>query len=235
MDIVRRNIQRLGGRITIRSTPGIESIFYLSLPLTLAVLDGMVVKNGGETYVVPLSNMVETLRPQPGQVRTLVGGGDVLSLRGEYVPMVYLHRKFGVSHANADISKALVMLVETDAETLTVLMKACMPICVAARRSPCARRRCCAAAPASARASTRTENSATISRQSRMPNSSPTTAKTKSVCESGSTRFMMPSPGPVPDQPPRSKDCIAVTTWKLSPLSGSRKRLMRPATCGKAK
>src|SRR5262245_8126134 len=115
MDIVRRNIQRLGGRITIRSTPGIESIFYLSLPLTLAVLDGMVVRVGGETYVVPLSNMVETLRPQPGQVRTLVGGGDVLSLRGEYVPMVYLHRKFGVSQANTDISKALVMLVETDA------------------------------------------------------------------------------------------------------------------------
>jgi two-component system, chemotaxis family, sensor kinase CheA len=115
MDIVRRNIQRLGGRITIRSTPGIESIFYLSLPLTLAVLDGMVVRVGGETYVVPLSNMVETLRPQPGQVRTLVGGGDVLSLRGEYVPMVYLHRKFGVSQANTEISKALVMLVETDA------------------------------------------------------------------------------------------------------------------------
>ncbi len=115
MDIVRRNIQRLGGRITIRSTPGIESIFYLSLPLTLAVLDGMVVRVGDETYVVPLSNMVETLRPQPGQVRTLVGGGDVLSLRGEYVPMVYLHRKFGVEQANTDISKALVMLVETDA------------------------------------------------------------------------------------------------------------------------
>jgi two-component system chemotaxis sensor kinase CheA len=115
MDIVRRNIQRLGGRITIRSTPGIESIFYLSLPLTLAVLDGMVVRVGAETYVVPLSNMVETLRPQSGQVRTLVGGGDVLSLRGEYVPMVYLHRKFGVQQANTDISKALVMLVETDA------------------------------------------------------------------------------------------------------------------------
>jgi two-component system chemotaxis sensor kinase CheA len=115
MDIVRRNIQRLGGRITIRSTPGIESIFYLSLPLTLAVLDGMVVRVGAETYVVPLSNMVETLRPQTGQVRTLVGGGDVLSLRGEYVPMVYLHRKFGVVQANTDISKALVMLVETDA------------------------------------------------------------------------------------------------------------------------
>ena len=65
-----------------------------------------------------------------------------------------------------------------------------------------------------------------------MPNSSPTTAKTKSVCESGSTRFMIPSPGPVPDQPPRSKDCMAVMIWKLSPLSGSRKRLMRPATCG---
>jgi two-component system, chemotaxis family, sensor kinase CheA len=115
MDIVRRNIQRLGGRITIRSTPGIESIFYLSLPLTLAVLDGMVVRVGDETYVVPLSNMVETLRPQPGQVRTLVGGGDVLSLRGEYVPMVYLHRQFAVEQANTDISKALVMLVETDA------------------------------------------------------------------------------------------------------------------------
>jgi two-component system chemotaxis sensor kinase CheA len=115
MDIVRRNIQRLGGRIAIRSTPGIESVFYLSLPLTLAVLDGMIVRVGGETYVVPLSNMVETLRPQPGQIRALVGGGEVLSLRGDYVPLVYLNRSFGIADANTDASRALVMLVETDA------------------------------------------------------------------------------------------------------------------------
>jgi two-component system chemotaxis sensor kinase CheA len=114
MDIVRRNIQRLGGRVMIRSTPGQGAAFYMSLPLTLAVLDGMVIRVGGETYIVPLANVVESLRPLAKDVHTLVGGGDVLSARGEYVPLAHIGGMFGVSGAIRDPTDGLVMLVETD-------------------------------------------------------------------------------------------------------------------------
>ena len=74
----------------IRSVAGRGSTFYLSLPLTLAVLDGMIIGVGRETYVVPLTVILESLRPQARDVHRLVGGGEVLYVRGEYVPLVYL-------------------------------------------------------------------------------------------------------------------------------------------------
>ena len=114
MDIVRRNIQRLGGRVMIRSMPGQGATFYMSLPLTLAVLDGMVIRVGTESYIVPLASVVESLRPLAKEVHSLVGGGDVLAVRGEYVPLVYVGEAFGISGAVQDSTDGLVMLVETD-------------------------------------------------------------------------------------------------------------------------
>jgi len=78
----------------------------------LAVLDGMNVRVGDEIYVVPLANIIESLRPTAKDVRSLPGGGDVLLIRGEYVPLVYVGRLFGVPNAAADASKSLVVLVE---------------------------------------------------------------------------------------------------------------------------
>ncbi len=115
MDVVRRNVERLGGRVLIRSVAGRGSTFYLSLPLTLAVLDGMVVGVGRETYIVPLTVIFESLRPQARDVHRLVGGGDVLYVRGEYVPLVYLGRAFAVPDATREPWEGLVMLVDADA------------------------------------------------------------------------------------------------------------------------
>jgi len=115
MDVVRRNVERLGGRVLIRSVAGRGSTFYLSLPLTLAVLDGMVVGVGSETYIVPLTVIFESLRPQARDVHRLVGGGEVLYVRGEYVPLVYLGRTFGVPDATREPWDGLVMLVDADA------------------------------------------------------------------------------------------------------------------------
>ncbi|WP_448204453.1 chemotaxis protein CheA [Azospirillum sp. sgz302134] len=114
MDVVRRNITSLGGRIGVYSTPGEGSRFVLSLPLTLAVLDGMVISVGVERFVLPLTNIVESLRPKPADLHGLVGKCDVMMARGEYVRLVYLHQLFGIPEAVTDPTRALVVLVETE-------------------------------------------------------------------------------------------------------------------------
>ena len=114
MDVVRRNISSLGGRIGVYSTPGEGSRFVLSLPLTLAVLDGMVISVGEERFVLPLTNIVESLRPKTEDLHGLVGKCDVMMARGEYVRLVYLHRLFSIPGAATDPTKALIVLVETE-------------------------------------------------------------------------------------------------------------------------
>lgn len=114
MDVVRRNITLLGGRIGVYSTPGEGSRFVLSLPLTLAVLDGMVISVGAERFVLPLTNIVESLRPRSSDLHGLVNQCDVIMARGEYVRLVHLHRLFGIPEAVEDATKGLVVLVETE-------------------------------------------------------------------------------------------------------------------------
>lgn len=114
MDVVRRNITSLGGRIGVYSTPGEGSRFVLSLPLTLAVLDGMVISVGEDRFVLPLTNIVESLRPKAEDLHGLVGQCDVMMARGEYIRLVYLHRLFGIARAAEDPTRALVVLVETE-------------------------------------------------------------------------------------------------------------------------
>jgi len=116
MDVVRKNIQDVGGRVVVQSTPGQGSRFILSLPLplTLAVMDGMLVAVGEERYVLPLTNIVESLRPTAQQARSLVNVGNVLTLRGEYIPLIPLYQMFGVKNAISDFTRGLVVVVETE-------------------------------------------------------------------------------------------------------------------------
>jgi len=114
MDVVRQNIQSLGGRVHIQSRPGQGSSFILTLPLTLAVLDGMVLKVGVQSYILPLANIVESLRPEPDQINIVANQGELLRIRGEYVPLVYLHRIFKVPMGIDDPTKALVIIVELE-------------------------------------------------------------------------------------------------------------------------
>ncbi|MEK9969961.1 MAG: chemotaxis protein CheA [Ferrovibrio sp.] len=114
MDVVRQNIQSLGGRVHIQSRPGQGSSFILTLPLTLAVLDGMVLKVGVQSYILPLANIVESLRPEPDQINVVANQSELLRIRGEYVPLVYLHRIFKVPSGINDPTKALVIIVEME-------------------------------------------------------------------------------------------------------------------------
>lgn len=116
MDVVLRNIQNLGGRVGMRSSPGKGSVFTMTLPLTLAVLDGMIVGCGHQTFVLPLANIIESLRPHPNDVNIMAGDPNkvVLSIRGEYIQLIYLHRRLKIPDAIHDPSKGLVVVVETE-------------------------------------------------------------------------------------------------------------------------
>ncbi|MEJ1977067.1 MAG: chemotaxis protein CheA [Acetobacteraceae bacterium] len=101
MDVVRRSIQALGGRISIASRPGEGSTFTMSLPLTLAVLDGMIVSVEGQTLIVPLTAMIETLQPRAADVHGLGDGAMVIAIRGSYVPLIDVGDGAGLSRRPA--------------------------------------------------------------------------------------------------------------------------------------
>ena len=122
MDVVRQSVQALGGRISISSRPGKGSVFTLSLPLTLAVLDGMVISAHGHTLIIPLGAIVETLKPQSKDVFPLDGNLKMLALRGGYVPIIDVAYSLGYSVQYSDPEKCVALLVENEANTRVVLM-----------------------------------------------------------------------------------------------------------------
>ena len=114
MDVVRKNIQALGGRIGIQSALGRGSSFSLSLPLTLAVVDGMIVTVGDQTFVIPLSHIVESLRPADGGVQSLGHGTGLFDVRGSYVPVHRVADQLGIAGAATDPAAAVLIVVESD-------------------------------------------------------------------------------------------------------------------------
>lgn len=115
MDVVRSNVTALGGRLEIHSVPGQGTEMCVALPVTLAILDGMIVKLRGQRFVLPLTNVVETIRPEPGQVKMLTGGSEVIFLRGSYIPVKRISDILGLKGEEpGEADRGLVIIVESD-------------------------------------------------------------------------------------------------------------------------
>ena len=122
MDVVKQAIQALGGRVSISSRAGEGTTFSISLPLTLAVLDGMIVTVEGHTLVVPLSAIAETFKPAPDQVHALGCDATVVSVRDSFVPVVDLAHEFGYVAAPRRPEAHVVLLVETEEHQRAALL-----------------------------------------------------------------------------------------------------------------
>ena len=112
MDVVRSNIQDIGGRISLKSERGRGMTIQLALPLTLAVMDGMVIKTGHQTYVMPLSAICECLRPSRSEISNLIGTRGMLQLRGEFVPLVHLGDLLDINSTAAESSERVVIITD---------------------------------------------------------------------------------------------------------------------------
>jgi two-component system chemotaxis sensor kinase CheA len=113
MDVVKRNIQDVGGRISVKSERGRGMVLQLALPLTLAVMDGMVIKVGQETYVLPISTIVECLRPSAADIHNLLGGRGMLRLRGNLVPLVHLGDLLDLGVSTADSEERTIIIADS--------------------------------------------------------------------------------------------------------------------------
>lgn len=114
MDVVKKNIESLGGRTEIESVQGQGTIITIRLPLTLAILDGLSIAVGDETYIIPLTSIVESLQPREEDVKTVVGQGRVVHVRGEYLNIIALHEVFGMEPHHYEAHKSTLMIVEAD-------------------------------------------------------------------------------------------------------------------------
>lgn len=112
MDVVKRNIQELKGTVELESTVGKGSTFRIKLPLTLSILDGQLVQLGEETYVIPLTSIVESIEITKEQVNSVAGDLDVIVLRDEYVPVIRLFDVFGIEPKSRSIFDGLIVVVE---------------------------------------------------------------------------------------------------------------------------
>jgi two-component system chemotaxis sensor kinase CheA len=122
MDVVRQNVKELGGRITIESEAGKGTCFTLTLPLTLAISDGMIVTVGDQTLVVPLAHVVECLRPAPGDVQGLGAGNRMVNMRGSFIPVLSLCDVIGGSNCLTSPDKGVLVIVDTEAAGQAALL-----------------------------------------------------------------------------------------------------------------
>ncbi|AZG98946.1 TPA: chemotaxis protein CheA [Proteus mirabilis] len=122
MDVVKRNIQEMGGQIQISFEVGKGTRIRILLPLTLAILDGMSVKVNDEVFILPLGTVVSSLQPEEEDIYPLAGDEKLLQVRGEYLPLIELHRTFNIEGAQTDITQAIAVIVQSAGRRYALLV-----------------------------------------------------------------------------------------------------------------
>jgi two-component system chemotaxis sensor kinase CheA len=122
MDVVKRNIEGLGGTVSIKTALGKGTIFTLKLPLTLAIIEGMTVRVGKETYIVPLLSILESIQPKAGAIKTVVGKGELINVRETYLSVIRMYDVFSLQPEYTDPTKAILMILETEGERVAVMV-----------------------------------------------------------------------------------------------------------------
>ncbi|WP_304163540.1 chemotaxis protein CheA [Lonsdalea britannica] len=122
MDVVKRNIQEMGGHVEIYFQKGKGTTIRILLPLTLAILDGMSVKVDGEVFILPLNAVMESLQPQSEDLYPLAGGERVLQVRGEYLPLIELYQVFDVENAKTDATQGIVVILQSAGRRYALLV-----------------------------------------------------------------------------------------------------------------
>ncbi|MBP5980933.1 MAG: chemotaxis protein CheA [Halomonas sp.] len=122
MDVVKRNIQGMGGRVEIQSKKGEGTNTRIVLPLTLAILDGMSIKVGGETFILPLSTVLESLQPTKNDMYAMAGDDVVLKVRDEYLPVIAIHEVLDVENAITDPTQSIAVIVQGEGRRYAMLV-----------------------------------------------------------------------------------------------------------------
>jgi two-component system chemotaxis sensor kinase CheA len=122
MDVVKRNISRLRGKIEIESSPGQGTSFKIYLPLTLAIIDGLMVAVGTQRYIIPTLSVRESFRPTPGMISTVQGRGEMVNVRGSLIPLLRLYQHFGITPRTQDPCQSMLVVVESAQEARCILV-----------------------------------------------------------------------------------------------------------------
>jgi two-component system chemotaxis sensor kinase CheA len=112
MDVVRKNVEQLRGRIDITSVQGKGATFAIRLPLTLAVIDGLIVRIGTQRYIIPILTVEQSLRPTAAQISTVQHRGEMCMIRGSVLPLFRLYKLFNVTPKSTDATQSLVVIVQ---------------------------------------------------------------------------------------------------------------------------
>lgn len=122
MDVVRKNIEKIRGKVDVKSEPGSGTSVILRIPLTLAIIDGMIVRVGKTRYTIPIVSIKESLKPEKGMVSKLMDGQEVVNIRNQLLPVIRLHEFFNIASDTEELSEGILVIVENEGQSVCIFL-----------------------------------------------------------------------------------------------------------------